>query len=248
MHEYRTARTIFGFMEFVSWALVVIGVIVFLAGMSGGASMSRSFGGSSLGALTGALPGIFLTIVGIMCVMLVQVGRATVDTAEMTGKLLKNSNEELKLLKSQGARVAPDARPAGAAKTGPSRDSPASHEASNLGETNPSVVKHRGQRIDVAVDGVFVGRERFASIDDAKVHIDRMPPAPGSPVAPKSLGERIEPTMSSEPSAKQHVHNGKTIRETETGAFVGMMRFDDLDGAREFIDQKLIPSERASKS
>ncbi len=29
MHEYKTARSIFGFMEFLSWALVVVGVLIF---------------------------------------------------------------------------------------------------------------------------------------------------------------------------------------------------------------------------
>ncbi len=248
MHEYRTARTIFGFMEFVSWALVIIGVIVFLAGMSGGASMSRGFGGSSLGALTGALPGIFLTIVGIMCVMLVQVGRATVDTAEMTGKLLKNSNEELKLLKSQGAPGATDARPASAAKTGTSLESSADRGAPDGSATKSDMSKHRGERISSVIDGMHGDRKSLARRKEAMVPIDPMQSSPGSPVSPKPLGERIEPTMSSETTAKQLIHNGKTIRETEAGAFVGMLRFDDLDGAREFIDQKLIPSERASKS
>ncbi len=36
--------------------------------------------------MVGALPGLLMVFVGILSVMLVQIGRAAVDTAEMTGR------------------------------------------------------------------------------------------------------------------------------------------------------------------
>ncbi len=78
MNEYRTSRSIIGFFEFLSWVVVVVGVIVFLSGLAAGGAVSRSVfgGGSSLGALAGALPGVFLVFFGLLGVVLCQLSRA----------------------------------------------------------------------------------------------------------------------------------------------------------------------------
>ena len=58
MHEYKTARTIFGFMEFLSWAVVVIGVIAAFALANAGGSRFGGMmsGGAAFGALWALIP------------------------------------------------------------------------------------------------------------------------------------------------------------------------------------------------
>ncbi len=215
MHEYKTARSIFGFMEFCSWALVVVGVIVFLAGFAGGRALAGAAG------MVGALPGLLMVFVGILSVMLVQIGRAAVDTAEMTGKLLNNSTEELAILKAQNARSL--AQSGGMAKTV---------------ETPPAAVKSAPPATPVP-----------SSVRDEQPRERPVAPTPArEAVAPPATNERIEPVFSTPASAERKLlHNGKTIRITDDGAFVGMLRFNDVEPAKVFIDETLIPSERGEQ-
>lgn len=181
MHEYKTARTIFGFMEFLSWAVVVIGVIAAFALANAGGSRFGGMmsGGAAFGA---AMPGIILAIFGLFGVMYVQTGRATVDTAEMTGKMLKNSNEELKLLKAEKRELAerlgsaePSVAPAKTGKTieeATSAPEPTAASAKQEEPAPPHVTTYKGLSITQAGMGVSVNGQWFKSEDIAKEKID----------------------------------------------------------------------------
>lgn len=190
MHEYRTARTIFGFMEFGSWCMVVGGAIMTLAGMAGGGSLLGSGGG-----LLGAIPGLIIIFFGIFGVMMVQIGRAAVDTAQMTGKLLENSNEELRILKARPA-------PSLAAASLPESASPKIEQPKPVNDRSqsafpepkpaqrvepipvptkpapppeppkPKALEHLGRRIEPSGEGWRVGKVHFASVDEAKSMIE----------------------------------------------------------------------------
>lgn len=94
MREYSTARTIFGLVEIVAWTAVVAGGI---AGFVG-ATAATGFSGRSAGFM-GAIPGFAIAFFGIIAVATVQFYRAGVDTAEMTGRMLQISKEQLQLAK-----------------------------------------------------------------------------------------------------------------------------------------------------
>ena len=92
MRSYEAARTLFSFLGFCAWSVVVIGVLVALIGASGG---SR-YGGAGAGLLA-MVPGIGISIAGLLLLAFVQMGRAGVDTAEYTQQMLKISRDQLEV-------------------------------------------------------------------------------------------------------------------------------------------------------
>ena len=94
MRSYEAARTLFSILAFIAWSAVISGVLVALAGAGGG---SR-YGGAGAGLL-GMVPGIIISILGLIQVAFVQMGRANVDTAEYTQQMLKISRDQLEVSK-----------------------------------------------------------------------------------------------------------------------------------------------------
>ena len=86
-------------MEFGAWSIVVIGVLI---AVIGGGGVTR-YAGAGAGLLAMA-PGIGVGIAGILLVAFVQIGRATVDTAEYTQQMLKISRDQLEVSK-QGLKL-----------------------------------------------------------------------------------------------------------------------------------------------
>lgn len=97
MRSYEIARKYFSFLEFLAWSVVVIGVLI---AVIGGGSVSQ-YAGAGLFAMA---PGIGISIAGILLVAFVQIGRATVDTAEYTQQMLKISRTQLEV-SEQGLRL-----------------------------------------------------------------------------------------------------------------------------------------------
>jgi hypothetical protein len=94
MRSYEVARTLFSFLAFCAWSIVVVGGLVALIGAGGG---SR-YGGAGAGLLA-MVPGLSIGIAGLLLVAFVQIGRATVDTAEYTQQMLKISRDQLEISK-----------------------------------------------------------------------------------------------------------------------------------------------------
>ena len=99
MRSYEVARKYFSFLEFLAWSVVVIGVLI---AVIGGGSVSQ-YAGAGAGLFAMA-PGIGISIAGILLVAFVQIGRATVDTAEYTQQMLKISRTQLEV-SEQGLRL-----------------------------------------------------------------------------------------------------------------------------------------------
>lgn len=100
MRSYEAARSLFSFLGFVAWSVVVIGVLVALVSAGG---VGRYAGGGA--GLLAMVPGIGIGITGFILVAFVQMGRATVDTAEYTQQMLKVARGQLEVSKqglSQG--------------------------------------------------------------------------------------------------------------------------------------------------
>lgn len=187
MREYTTARTIFGILEFVAWVAVVGGIVVAIMG----ASAATGYSGSSAG-LMGAIPGFIMAFLGIIAVATVQFYRAGVDTAEMTGKMLQISKEQLQLTKeakkaSFAAKAAP-VKPA-AAKPAEPATTPADFDPVKLAERKPSgqdatakveaapnasyryQVEHMGETIALERGKASWGGQSFDTVDAAKDYV-----------------------------------------------------------------------------
>lgn len=115
MRSYTTSRTILSFFEFCAWTTVVVGILVAAIGYTSGsyvAGLAR--GPSGFSGILAALPGLGISFVGVVGVIFVQLTRANVDTAEMTGQLLEIARKQLTAaegaLQAQGAVHNPPAR------------------------------------------------------------------------------------------------------------------------------------------
>ncbi|MEM9761640.1 MAG: hypothetical protein AAF968_03865 [Pseudomonadota bacterium] len=89
MRSYETARSLYSFLGFCAWTLIVLGALAALIGMVATSQVSLS------GAFLGALPGLCITVAGTMALAMVQNGRALVDTAEYTQNILQVSRDHL---------------------------------------------------------------------------------------------------------------------------------------------------------
>lgn len=198
MRNYSTARGLLSFIEFVAWTLVVAGVVVALLGMGvgnlGGASIGRS-GAEVLGGALGAVPGIVLAIFGLLFAALVQIARANVDTAEMTGKMLTIAEEHLRVAKkaanvsfAPSVSVTPSHAPASTAKSGSIRATAptASVETSGPASGQPLLAQtsssprfiasfeHAGLRIQrTATDQYHVDGQVFDAVGPAKAYAEK---------------------------------------------------------------------------
>ncbi len=234
MREYRTTRTVIGFAEFMAWIILIGGVIILLVG--GSTSRSAFGGGSSLGTMAGAIPGAFITFLGLLGIILCQLGRAGVDTAEMTGKMLINSNEQLRLMKTQvqGKSVV----------TRPAKEVPAQPKAETLKpkaptipvQVHPGVLEYRGKYIQRTPTGIFYGDQKFRSIEEVydilridRAHIpdDFRQPSEVLPIVPKTI-----------------THLGREIKPSGEQFAVDGLTFADIEQAKTHIEATTLRAER----
>jgi len=99
MRSYEAARNIFSFLGFCAWSVIVLGGI--LALLAGGAVSNSGFGGppSELQVMLAATPGLIMAFTGFLILALVQMGRASVDTAEYAQQSLDVSRKQLEISK-----------------------------------------------------------------------------------------------------------------------------------------------------
>lgn len=107
MRSYEAARTYFSILEVVSKIIIIIGGIVALISLLALGEMSRDWGGSPLAGLVGIVPGVIVMFAGFLGMVVVQIGRAGVDTAEYTQQMLKIARDQLEV--SQQALRGPNA-------------------------------------------------------------------------------------------------------------------------------------------
>ena len=109
MRSYEAARSLFSFLGFCAWVVIIIGVIAALVGASAVGQMGGyGRGPSGLASFAGLLPGLAMSFVGFIGLALVQIGRAAVDTAEYTQQMLKIARDQLDVSKqglNQGKAV-----------------------------------------------------------------------------------------------------------------------------------------------
>lgn len=97
MQSYQAARTTFNLLGFVSWLVIIFGLIVSFGGAT--AVSSSSFGRNlgAMDAILAAMPGVGIALSGLIGLALVQMGRAGVDSAEYSQQSLEISRKQLEL-------------------------------------------------------------------------------------------------------------------------------------------------------
>jgi hypothetical protein len=97
MRSYHAARAVFSLFSTLAWIVILAGGA--LAVISSGLAMERaSFGGGNeMVALMAAIPGAILSLLGFVMLVLSQIGRAGVDTAEYSQQMLQASRDHMEV-------------------------------------------------------------------------------------------------------------------------------------------------------
>ena len=89
--EYKAARAVYTWLEFVGWATIVLGGTLVLSGFATGGILGMMYGQRDLPfglRLLAALPGVGTGIAGLFTVAYVQTSRSHIDVAEMSREML----------------------------------------------------------------------------------------------------------------------------------------------------------------
>lgn len=109
MRSYDAARSLFGFLGFCAWCLIGIGILGAIAGAQF-VGQAIGYGAGGLMAIAGMLPGAMISLVGFLALALVQNGRTSVDTAELTQQMLKVAREYLEVSRQSLKKAEQSAR------------------------------------------------------------------------------------------------------------------------------------------
>ena len=188
MQTYTTARTVFGVLSIAAWAAVIAGAIWSIASLGIGGANGR--GGMLLG-VTAAVPGLMVVFYGLVALVLVQTGRAGVDTAKSTHEMLEIAKKQLRMAEAterergRAAKLSGGKTPDDAPKYGLNTAhwkakgaGGALDVATTLAEPEPAASKpgpdqtipasHKGATIEVMRDEALVDGRRFRDLDPAK--------------------------------------------------------------------------------
>ncbi len=188
MRSYEAARSLFTFLGYCAWFVIISGGIFTLMGIAAINEMS-SYGRSPSGArvISTLLPGMGVAFLGFVGLALVQLGRAAVDTAEYTQQMLQIARDQLDVSQqalrgkfeppqSFAAQVKDakgDSAPPPATFAEKLKDPPETPKAEAL-ERLENSVEYRGKVIE-EVDGKFlVDGKSYKSLRFAEKHVDRV--------------------------------------------------------------------------
>jgi hypothetical protein len=156
--NYGVARGIFSLVELLGWLVVAAGIVVATVGLGAGTADATVF------AITS---GIGLLVGGFISVAGAQIGRANVDTADNTQRILE-------ILKEQSSRHSPTAH----IYEQDFKIADKSHRGEETidGDGEVNIVNFRGREFEVHGNGVTYldtmnGRRRFSNLQEAKDYI-----------------------------------------------------------------------------
>lgn len=180
--NYGAARGILGFAELILWCGIGLGVIVAI--VAAGAA-ARGFGSSGLLA---AVPGIFISVLCFLGVVIVQMAKATVDSADYSYQMLSVARDQLAVSKQGLSKAsAPQGYASGAPKGAAPEQSKMSagqqmlatqsrNEPTPVPPRDTPLTKqdwdYRGLRINRTVHGYLVEGQTFETLELAKLHVD----------------------------------------------------------------------------
>jgi hypothetical protein len=191
MRSYEAARSLFGFLSFLSWVVIIIGAIGAVLGGGAGAEMMR-YGGEFIGFMAGAVPGLILALMGFFGLVFAQFGRAGVDSAEYSQQSLQISREQLEVSRqslrhgeevkngfaSLKAQLVVPATASYAGQSGQTRDVAEVASQPVSGASYAKTINHNGRDIQQLAQGFrFAGME-FQTLDAARTYIDGLSTSP----------------------------------------------------------------------
>lgn len=197
-------------MEFLAWCGVVLGGIFVLVGFSGFSSNPYGFGGGINPKVFFIVPGLVLLVYGLLSVVIVQMARAQVDTAELTGQALKVARDQLEVSKQSLRQsealqrgfealktIEPDTTKAdfGALKekSGATAKEPRPREGKpELKHEIGAAIEYRTKTIRVAADGYQFAGQSYPTLEEAQARVDEG----GFTLPPAEAVEPERPTLS----------------------------------------------------
>lgn len=227
MRSYDTARAVFSFLEFVTWASVVIGVILIFVGIEEAPRNAK---------LLGATPGILFTLFGILGVATVQAGRAGVDSAEYGQQMLKIARDQLEVSRQSLKRQEADGKSFAALRSTGEQAPNASFDRAEPTVSRQSVSReeieptvYRGERIRWFSGAYRALGMSFETYQDAQKAVDEKLDAPAiedKPELPSSMLLGQDPTPETEeqlapveqPSAEEAGSSRRSYAEAEKPA------------------------------
>lgn len=185
MRSYEAARSYFNFLGVLSWGVIAIGAIVALFSIVAAGEMSRGYGGAGMAGLAGILPAAVIMFTGFMGLVIVQIGRAGVDTAEYTQQMLKIARDQLEV--SRQALRGPHSPANSFADVGDGTEGSSSayeNLESKRDESEPidtvnaaienAIETYKGHAIEKSGPAFLVGNKGFLNLEAARVHIDAL--------------------------------------------------------------------------
>jgi hypothetical protein len=178
MKSYEAARSLFGFLAFISWSVVAVGVIMALVGA---ASVSQYAGGGA--GMLAMVPGIGIGLAGLLLVAFVQMGRANVDTAEYTQQILKISRDQLEVSKqalNQGNQTGGSfadnfEKPKQSLRRSMyAGDAPETKFADQPIASTEREISHQGHIIHQIEERFHIGGKDFERVEHAKNYVDNI--------------------------------------------------------------------------
>lgn len=97
MKSYEAARGYFSILEFLSWVLIVVGLVVLLMGMAATNQLNSYRAGTAAVVIMAAVPGLALSFFGFLGLVAAQYTRAGVDSAEYTQQMLQIARDQLEV-------------------------------------------------------------------------------------------------------------------------------------------------------
>lgn len=170
--NYGASRGILGFSELVLWCGIGLGLI--LALVAGGAASS----GFGVSGILAAIPGIAISVFCFVGVVMVQMAKAAVDTADYSYQMLSVARDQLAVSKQglSNAMVAPTYSAQAQQNSGTTNEkaTTTSQPAGTpfLQNANQQTFDHKGMRINRTIHGFLVEGRTFGTLDLAKNHVD----------------------------------------------------------------------------
>lgn len=197
IHEYKTARSVCGFVEFGAWLGVIVSVILILVAIG-----TATKGGGYEFALAGLVPALIVLIFSFILVILVQMARATMDGSVAAQKSViqaqKHHEEMLRSLKDAGGKSA--GTPSASSPRSTNEKTTAVGSTNDKGNSSPEptlaslpaaeTLRHNGTSITVLNDEFRVFGIPHKSLEEAKAYIDGLDGQPRQ----ENSGRR-EPTL-----------------------------------------------------
>jgi hypothetical protein len=191
MKSYEAARTYFSILGFIAWAVIATGGIVALISIVTVGAKGLDSGGSALASLAGILSAAAIMFTGFMGLVVVQIGRAGVDTAEYTQQMLKLSRDQLEVSRQalaagrSAAQSFSDAQPEASTPQVSWRDQDPFSAGRSPAEAVPNVqlrslvakqtevMNHKGVAIEFRDDLFWIGDTSFINRNGAERYIDK---------------------------------------------------------------------------